>query len=87
VVVVTKQHPLDDAARIAELAAPGGVNVVMSSSAWDDYDIPGSPYVMIVDGETQSVVAERGVSSWNAVEQLLSATIPTASPASDVTNP
>lgn len=74
VVVVTKQPPLDDAAQIASLAAPGGVDVVMSSSAWDDYDVPGSPYVMVVDGASQSVLAERGVASWTEVEQLLQGT-------------
>jgi hypothetical protein len=51
--VVTRDEPDEDRAAIAELAPPG-VTVVMSSEAWEDHDVPGSPYVVHVDGAHRS---------------------------------
>ncbi len=48
-VVVTKDASHESPARLRELA-PSGVRVVMSSSAWVDYDVPASPYFVHVDG-------------------------------------
>ena len=58
VVVVTKGPDWESPAAVAE-RAPLGIQVVMSTGAWSDYEIPGSPYFVLVDG------ARRRLGSWN----------------------
>jgi hypothetical protein len=70
VVVVTRDEPDEDRAAIAVLAPPG-VTVVMSHEAWEDHDVPGSPYVVHVDGGTGRVRGEGTAGSWPAVRRLL----------------
>ena len=43
------QRPTSRRATLQRLARPG-VEVVASSAAWADYDIPGSPYFVLVEG-------------------------------------
>jgi hypothetical protein len=50
VVVVTKGPELEIPAEVASVA-PADVLVVMSSVAWSDYEVPGSPFFVLVDGE------------------------------------
>jgi hypothetical protein len=54
--------------RLASLA-PAGVPVVMSSEAWEDYAVPGSPYFVLVDG---TVLGEGAATSWQALASLVS---------------
>ncbi|MEX1177680.1 MAG: hypothetical protein WEB09_04390 [Nitriliruptor sp.] len=70
VVVVTREEPDEDAAAIADLA-PAGLAVVMSSSAYADLEIPGSPYVVHVEGRSGRVRGEGTAASWPAVRNLL----------------
>jgi len=56
-VVVTKGPELELPAEVARLAPPD-VPVVMSSKAWDDYQVPGSPFFVLVDGRTRQRVGE-----------------------------
>jgi hypothetical protein len=50
--------------------APPTVPVVMSSEAWADYAVPGSPYfVMVKDGEIRG---EGVATTWDALTSLLS---------------
>lgn len=70
VVIVTREEPDEDAAAIAELA-PSGMPVVMSSTAYDDLEVPGSPYVVHVEGRTGRVRGEGTAASWPAVRNLL----------------
>jgi hypothetical protein len=70
VVVVTREEPDEDAREIAQLAPPGAT-VVMSSEAWDAHDVPGSPYVVHVDGSTGRVRGEGTAGTWPAVRKLL----------------
>jgi hypothetical protein len=46
------------------------VDVVMSSAAWDDYAVPGSPYFVHV--EDGLVVGEGSGTEWSQVADLLS---------------
>ncbi len=69
-VVVTREEPDEDRAAIGQLA-PAGVTVVMSDAGWDDHDVPGSPYVVHVDGTTGRVRGEGTAASWPAVRKLL----------------
>ena len=48
-VVVTKGADREIPGEVAALAAPG-LSVVMSSDAWTDYEVPGSPFFVLVDG-------------------------------------
>lgn len=70
VVVVTREEPDEDAASIAELA-PSGLPVVMSSEAYEDLEVPGSPYVVHVEGRTGRVRGEGTAATWSAVRDLL----------------
>lgn len=67
-VVVTKGRPDEAPATLARLANPG-VRVVASSAAWADYDIPGSPYFVLV--EDGIVTGEGSATSWPQVRDLL----------------
>jgi hypothetical protein len=69
-VVVTKDLAEESPAVLAELAPPG-IDVVLSSQAWADYDVPGSPYVVAVDGATGRVQGEGTGMSWEQVAGLL----------------
>ncbi|MEX1164093.1 MAG: hypothetical protein WEB03_10985 [Nitriliruptor sp.] len=70
VVVVTREEPDEDAAAIADLA-PSGIPVVMSSTVYDDLEVPGSPYVVHVEGRSGRVRGEGTAASWPAVRNLL----------------
>lgn len=48
-VVVTKGPEFESPAELARRARPG-LQVVMSSQAWTDYEVPGSPFFVLVDG-------------------------------------
>jgi hypothetical protein len=50
--------------------APPGCDVVMSSEAWSDFKVPGSPYFVLVDGESGSVRGEGTATSWRRVIDL-----------------
>lgn len=68
IVVVVKDTPDESPAALATLARPG-TTVVASSAAWADYDIPGSPYFVLV--EAGVVTGEGSATSWPAVRDLL----------------
>ena len=69
VVVVTRGPREESPAAIAELAAPG-VPVVMDSGAWDTLAVPGSPYIIQVDGPSGRVVGEGTAASFAQVLAL-----------------
>jgi hypothetical protein len=55
---------------VRELAS-SGMTVVMSTQAWLDYGIPGSPYLALVDGAAHTVVGEGSAMKWSQVETLI----------------
>ena len=68
IVIVTHGAERERPARLRELA-PDGIPVVMSSEAWEDYDVPGAPYFVLVEG----VVRGEGVATtWQALASLVS---------------
>ena len=69
-VVVTKGEDAESPAAVADLA-PAGVTVVMSTQAWTDYAVPGSPYVIDVDGRSGTVRGEGTGPSWRQVQRML----------------
>ncbi len=66
--VVCRGQEQESPARLRELA-PDGVPVVMSSVAWDDYEVPGAPYFVLVDG---TVRGEGAATSWKGLASLVS---------------
>lgn len=69
-VIVTKGPDAESPTAIAELA-PAGVELVMSTDAWDDYAVPGTPYVIHVDGPSGSVRGEGTGQDWPQVRRML----------------
>lgn len=69
-VVVTKGAELESESSVRELA-PAGVAVVMSTQAWDDYGVPGSPYFVHVDGAAGRVSGEGSATAWEQVVRLV----------------
>jgi hypothetical protein len=69
-VVVAKGPQEESPSAIADLA-PRGVTTVLSSDAWEAYEVPGSPYVVCVDGPSGTVKGEGTGGSWAQVAGLL----------------
>jgi hypothetical protein len=57
VVIVTKGSDREVPAEVATLTT-GRVPVVMSTDAWLDYQVPGSPFFVLVDGGTGLTVGQ-----------------------------
>jgi hypothetical protein len=69
-VVVTKGADLESESAVRALA-PAGVPLVMSTAAWDDYGVPGSPYFVLVDGAAGRVAGEGSATAWEQVVRLV----------------
>lgn len=69
-VIVTKGAEEERPAKVAQLA-PLGVPLVMSSAAWLDYEIPGSPYFVMVDGTSGLVTGEGSAGDWEKLLDLM----------------
>jgi len=69
-VVVTKGPEAESIARVRSLAAPG-LSVVMSSTAWGDYNVPVAPYFVWVDGPSGRIVGEGAAGTWAHLLDLL----------------
>jgi hypothetical protein len=66
--VVTKGPEREHLARLLELAPPD-VEVVMSTQAWRDFDIPSTPHFVRIDG---GEIAGRGsATGWEQIASLL----------------
>ena len=69
-VVVTKGPDGESLSEVSKLAPPG-VPTVMSSEAFVDFDVPGSPYFVQVHGPTGRVRGEGTGPDWDQVSSLL----------------
>lgn len=69
-VVVAKDADAESASLLRALCPPG-VDLVLSSAAWTDYAVPGSPYVVVVDGRTGRVRGEGSGTSFSQVAGLM----------------
>jgi hypothetical protein len=56
-VVVTKGPEMEIPAEIAPHVR-SGLSVVMSTDAWNDYEVPGSPFFVLVDGDSGRRIGE-----------------------------
>ncbi len=69
-VIVAKGPEMESEASIRALA-PKGVRTVMSSDAWLDYEVPVSPYFIMIDSAAGRVVGEGAAATWEQVANLL----------------
>lgn len=69
-VIVTNGVESESPAAVADLA-PAGVLTLMSSEAWDLYQVPVSPYFVLVDGRSSQVIGEGAGTSWPQILDLL----------------
>ncbi|MBS1848199.1 MAG: hypothetical protein JST73_07960, partial [Actinobacteria bacterium] len=70
IVIVAKDLSEESPAKLAELA-PRGIDLVCSSTAWTDYQVPGSPYVIAINGANGKIQGEGTGMSWDQVAGLL----------------
>lgn len=68
ILIVTKDPSVESPSRLAELA-PTSIPLVMSSSAWEDYAVEGSPYFVFVDARA-SIAGEGTAQTWAQVKSL-----------------
>ena len=67
--VLSKDLDEESPSALAERAG-GSVPLVVSSQAWEDFAVPGSPYFVLVDG-AGTVVGEGSAATWPAVATLM----------------
>jgi hypothetical protein len=69
-VAVTKDAAEESVSTLRKLA-PRDLPVVMSSDAWAAYDVPGSPYFVLVDGERGAVEGAGTGLTWPQVRSMI----------------
>jgi hypothetical protein len=67
-VIVTRGPDREQRAKLRSLP-PEGVPVLMSSQAWEDYAVPGSPYFVLVQGG--AIRGEGAATTWHALASLV----------------
>jgi hypothetical protein len=70
-VVVTKGADAESPGSVRKLAPAISAPIVMSSDAWDAYDVPVAPFFVLVDGPSGTVLGEGAASSWEQVTSML----------------
>ena len=69
-IVVTKGPEREIPGDVAALASPG-LAVIMSSDAWTDYEVPGSPFFVLVDGAQGRRIGEGVARDIRQVSELV----------------
>ncbi len=69
-VVVTKGPEMEIPAEIRAKTSPG-LQVIMSTEAWGDYEVPGSPFFALVDGRTGRRIGEGVAQHFGQVVELV----------------
>ena len=65
--VVVTMSPEDESVSALTRLVPPDALVVMSTPAWEAYEVEGSPYFVFVDGTSGAVVGEGTASTWDRV--------------------
>ena len=69
VAVITHDFTRESSTRLERLA-PGAPEVIMSSAAWADYAVPGSPHFVLTDGGG-GIVGRGSALSWGQLETMV----------------
>ncbi len=67
--VVVARDPVEESPSLLAGLAPPGTTVVMASTAWDAFGVPGSPYAVLVDGGT--AIGQGVARSWGQLGSLI----------------
>ena len=70
ILIVTLGETEESPSRALSLAR-GDADVVMSTTAWNDFGVPGAPYFALVDSPTGEVIGEGSASTFTALEEFL----------------
>lgn len=70
VVIVTLGESEESPTRAQSLSRPG-VDVVMSSSAWSEFEVPGAPYFMLIEPQTSRVIGEGSAMTFDSLVEFL----------------
>ncbi|MEY2460747.1 MAG: hypothetical protein QOG30_2577 [Acidimicrobiaceae bacterium] len=70
VIVVTRGVEAESPGAVRKLASPL-VHTVMSTDAWQAYNVPGAPYFILVDGPRGAVIGEGTATNWERVQNLI----------------
>lgn len=71
VVIVTLGESEESPTRAQSLAKPEA-EVVMSSTTWSEFEVPGAPYFVLIEPESGRVIGEGSAMSYEALEEFLS---------------
>ncbi len=69
-IAVTKGPELESLSSLVALV-PGSVPTVLSSEAWESYDVPVAPYAILVDRDTGHILGEGAGATWDQVRELM----------------
>jgi hypothetical protein len=69
-VVITKGPEMEIPAEVAAQSTPR-VPVVMSTDAWGDYEVPGSPFFVLIDGASGRRIGEGVANRFEQVVELV----------------
>jgi hypothetical protein len=69
--VIVTRGPDRESESAIERLAPNQHQVLMSSDAWEDYDVPVSPYFVLIDGDG-SVLGDGAAANWTQLVKLMS---------------
>lgn len=72
-VIVTEDRERESASRLNQLA-PSNVELVMSSTAWSQYEVASSPHFVLVDGAAGEIAGRGSASSWEQLVTLVEQT-------------
>jgi hypothetical protein len=67
--VIVAKGPENESLASIRALAPNGVRTLKTNEAWLDYNVPASPYFILVDGGR--VVGEGAAATWEQVVNLL----------------
>jgi hypothetical protein len=90
-VIVTKSLEHESTSQLRKLAPPHHTTVA-STPAWDAYEVPVSPYFILIDGPSGMTLGEGAAATWPQVENLLGQAMadmgvaPTSDPAARARN-
>lgn len=68
-VIVTRGSDMESESAVSRLA-PAHHQVLMSSQAWEDYDVPVSPYFVMVGGDGE-VIGDGAAANWTQLANLM----------------
>jgi hypothetical protein len=68
--VIVTRGPDRESESAVERLAPQQHQVLMSSEAWEDYDVPVSPYFVMIDGDG-TVVGDGAAANWTQLANLM----------------